>query len=117
MTIAATDEKTIVTIALKMAGGGSSYDGIALHLNEEGYLTTSGNEWSGSTVSALLVKNGFRKRAPAKAAAKETPPASQSSDLLNAVAGVLGMKGMTSDLKVETALFLLTRGGSNGEPV
>jgi hypothetical protein len=108
--IAAHDEKAILALAVEHAGKGSSYDGIAMILNEEGYLNAKGAEWTGSTVSALLVKNGHRKRAPSvKAATRSAAPVSQADDILNAVAGILSMKGMTSDLKVETALFLLTR--------
>lgn len=83
MSIEATNEKVIAALALEHAGKGSTYDGIAMILNEEGYLTKGGNEWTGSTVSALLVKNGYRKRAPAAAKAsakKELRKLSSGSD-------------------------------------
>jgi hypothetical protein len=118
--IAATDEKAILALAVEHAGKGSSYDGIAMILNEEGYLNAKGAEWTGSTVSALLVKNGFRKRAPAvKAAAKKSlrKMESGSDDCIKAAIGMLKMD-INPELRIRAALALLEpTGGSDGQSV
>jgi hypothetical protein len=109
MTIEAKNEKAIFEIAEKMAKAGSSYEGIALHLIEEGYLTESGKEWTSKSVSDLLVKNGFRKRAPAvKAAAKKSLSkfSTGSDDCIKAAIGMLKMD-INPELRIKAALSLL----------